>query len=66
MLSEREKTAAQANKTSRKRAIELHCKDCLYDPSAAGTWREQALLEIALCGTSGLGRPRGRNDYGHW
>jgi hypothetical protein len=42
MLSEREKQVAKANKTSRKRAIELQCKDCIYDPAAGGTWRKQA------------------------
>ncbi|MGM0633321.1 MAG: hypothetical protein ACQETO_09120 [Pseudomonadota bacterium] len=30
------------NTRSRKRAIEQHCKDCIYDPDGgAGTWREQ-------------------------
>lgn len=25
--------------------INMHCKDCIYDPLAAGTWRQQ----VALC-----------------
>lgn len=30
------------NTRSRKRAIDQHCKDCIYDPEGgAGTWREQ-------------------------
>lgn len=26
---------------SPRRAIALHCKGCIYDPLAGGTWREQ-------------------------
>lgn len=26
---------------SLKRAIENHCKDCIYDEAAAGSWRSQ-------------------------
>lgn len=29
---------------SLKKAIEGKCKDCIYDPAVAGTWREQVEL----------------------
>lgn len=29
------------NVKSRKAAIEQHCRDCIFDPNASGTWREQ-------------------------
>jgi hypothetical protein len=31
--------------TTRGGAIAAHCKDCIYDPAASGTWREQ----VAAC-----------------
>jgi len=27
--------------TTRKQAIDENCKDCVYDPSNGGTWRQQ-------------------------
>ena len=42
MLTKTERQKAQTNKTSRKKAIELQCRDCIFDPSEAGTWRKQA------------------------
>ncbi len=41
MLTQRENKEATDNRTSRKRAIELFCKECIFDSHAAGTWREQ-------------------------
>jgi hypothetical protein len=32
-------------KTSRAAAIAAKCRDCIYDPLSAGTWREQ----VAAC-----------------
>jgi hypothetical protein len=32
-------------KPSRKTAIEQNCRDCVYDPANAGTWRQQ----VSLC-----------------
>ena len=29
---------------TRKQAIEAHCRSCVYDPSNAGTWRQQVTL----------------------
>lgn len=29
---------------SLKKCIEAKCKDCIYDPAAGGTWREQVEL----------------------
>lgn len=29
------------NEMSRKHAIDEKCKDCIYDPLAGGTWRQQ-------------------------
>ena len=26
---------------TRQQAIEKHCKDCIYDKNAAGTWKQQ-------------------------
>lgn len=35
-------TPKAANTKSRSKAIDRHCKDCIYDPiGGAGTWREQ-------------------------
>ena len=31
---------------SLRKAINQHCKDCVYDEIAAGTWRQQ----VTLCG----------------
>ena len=28
-------------KLTRKQAINKNCKDCIYDPASAGTWRQQ-------------------------
>lgn len=30
-----------SNRMSLRAAINAHCKDCCYDPSNGGTWREQ-------------------------
>lgn len=30
-----------AKKLTRKQAIELNCKNCIYDPGVEGTWRQQ-------------------------
>lgn len=35
--------------TSRAAAINAYCRACLYDPMAAGTWREQ----VAACQSGG-------------
>ena len=37
--------AFPAGSTSRKKAVEAFCKECLYDPLSAGTWR----MQIELC-----------------
>ena len=34
--------------TSLRKKIDLNCKNCTYDHSAAGTWRQQ----VKLCGIS--------------
>lgn len=34
---------------SRARAIDAHCRNCIVDPSAPGTWREQ----VADCTSGG-------------
>lgn len=33
------------NPTTRAEAISAKCRDCIYDPGAAGTWRQQ----VAAC-----------------
>lgn len=33
------------NPTTRSEAISAKCRDCIYDPGAAGTWRQQ----VAAC-----------------
>jgi len=35
---------------TRQKAIDANCKDCIYDPLAAGTWRQQvALCSVCTC-----------------
>ena len=35
---------------TRQKAINANCKDCMYDPLAAGTWRQQvALCSVCTC-----------------
>lgn len=35
---------------SRARAIDQHCKDCIYDPAEPGNWRQQTeACEITSC-----------------
>ena len=42
---------------SLRRAIDAHCRDCTYDPEAAGTWRQQATLCTVLGCARHLCRP---------
>jgi len=42
MLTTSEREKAKRNKKSRKKAVELMCRDCIYDDAEAGTWRKQA------------------------
>ena len=35
---------------TRKQAINANCKDCIYDPVSAGTWRQQvAACPVTTC-----------------
>jgi len=41
---------SQSGRRSRKAAIDRHCRNCIYDPSAPGTWRQQIeLCSVADC-----------------
>lgn len=40
---------AKHNPATRGQAIAAYCRECIHDPGAAGTWREQ----VAVCGCSG-------------
>ncbi|GEM_PF-4515505 len=41
MITDSERRQAQKNTTSRQKAINLMCKDCIYDDHEHGTWRQQ-------------------------
>lgn len=35
---------------TRKQSINANCKDCIYDPASAGTWRQQvAACPVTTC-----------------
>ena len=35
---------------SLRKRVDQHCKECIYDPKAPGTWRQQvALCSVILC-----------------
>lgn len=39
-----------AKKLTRKQSINKNCKECIYDPASAGTWRQQvAACAITTC-----------------
>ncbi len=37
------------NRPSRRKAIDAHCKSCIYDTKQRGTWRQQ----VTLCSATG-------------
>ena len=42
--------AGSGNSRSLRKAIYEHCRTCIYDPSAMGTWRQQtALCAVTSC-----------------
>ena len=41
MITDKERAAAGRNTKSRRRAIDLMCKDCIYDDHERGAWRMQ-------------------------
>jgi hypothetical protein len=47
--------------TSRRKCIDAHCKSCIYDDLAAGTWRQQvSLCSVISCA---LYRARPKTKY---
>jgi len=48
------------------KAIAQNCKECIYDPTNGGTWREQvALCMISACPFYGV-RPLPAGQYHDW
>ena len=43
MLNKKDHEKSAKNKTSLRKAVDLKCKECIYDPFDAGTWRYQVL-----------------------
>lgn len=38
------------NRPSLRKCVDDHCKTCIYDPQAAGTWRQQVTLcPVKIC-----------------
>jgi len=41
MITDSERATAQRNTKSLRRAVNLMCKDCVYDDHESGNWRQQ-------------------------
>lgn len=62
------KVTKKRNVLSRAKAVNQYCKDCIYDPSNGGNWKQQAeacsVIKCALYPIRSTSRSRKDNNEG--